>query len=50
GGAHRMPAEAIAGVGVAIQTALAPLRTLDAATLLARRQDKFLAMGRDPVP
>ena len=47
GGAHRMPAEAIASVGAAVQDALAPLLDLDAATLQARRRDKFLNMGRD---
>ncbi len=47
GGAHRMPAEAIASVGAAVQDALTPLLDLDAATLQARRRDKFLNMGRD---
>jgi acetyl-CoA carboxylase carboxyl transferase subunit alpha len=47
GGAHRMPAEAVASVGAAVQDALAPLLALDAATLQARRREKFLAMGRD---
>jgi len=47
GGAHRMPADAIAAVGAAVQEALAPLLGLDPAALLARRRDKFLAMGRD---
>lgn len=47
GGAHRMPADAIAAVGAAVQDALAPLLGLDPAALLARRRDKFLAMGRD---
>ena len=50
GGAHRMPAEAIASVGAAVQEALAPLLDLDAATLQARRRDKFLNMGRDTPP
>ena len=50
GGAHRMPAEAIASVGAAVQDALAPLLDLDAATLQARRRDKFLNMGRDTLP
>ncbi len=47
GGAHRNPAAAIAAVGAAVQDALAPLLSLDPAALLARRRDKFLAMGRD---
>ena len=47
GGAHRMPADAIAAVGAAVQDALTPLLGLDPAALLARRRDKFLAMGRD---
>ncbi len=47
GGAHRMPADAIAAVGAAVQDALAPLTQLDPAALLARRREKFLAMGRD---
>jgi len=50
GGAHRMPAEAIANVGIAMQEALVPLLALDAATLQARRREKFLAMGRDAPP
>ena len=47
GGAHRMPAETIASVGAAVQEALAALLPLDAATLQARRREKFLAMGRE---
>jgi acetyl-CoA carboxylase carboxyl transferase subunit alpha len=47
GGAHRMPAAAIAAVGAAVQDALAPLTALEPATLLARRREKFLVMGRD---
>ena len=47
GGAHRMPADAIAAVGAAVQDALAPLTALEPAALLARRREKFLAMGRD---
>lgn len=50
GGAHRMPAEAITNVGIAVQEALVPLLALDAATLQARRREKFLAMGRDAPP
>lgn len=47
GGAHRAPAETIAAVGEAVREALAPLLTLDGATLRARRRERFLAMGRD---
>ena len=47
GGAHRMPAKAIATVGTAITAALAPLLTLTPATLKEARRDKYLAMGRD---
>jgi len=47
GGAHRMPAKAIAAVGAAVQDALAPLTQLEPAALLARRREKFLAMGRE---
>jgi acetyl-CoA carboxylase carboxyl transferase subunit alpha len=47
GGAHRMPAEAIAAVGAAVQDALTPLTQLETAALLARRREKFLAMGRE---
>ncbi len=47
GGAHRSPADAIAAVGAAVQDALAPLLDLAPAALIARRRDKFLAMGRD---
>ena len=47
GGAHRDPVAAVAAVGAAVQDALAPLLLLDPAVLLARRREKFLAMGRD---
>ena len=47
GGAHRMPAEAVAAVGAAVQEALAPLLALAPAALVAKRREKFLAMGRD---
>ncbi len=47
GGAHRMPSDAIAAVGAAVQDALAPLTALEPAALLARRREKFLAMGRE---
>ena len=47
GGAHRDPAAAIAAVGEAIGEALAPLLDMDGPTLLARRRERFLAIGRD---
>ncbi len=47
GGAHREPNVAVASVGRAIQAALDPLVGLEAAALIARRREKFLAMGRD---
>ncbi len=47
GGAHRDPKHTIAAVGKALQRTLTPLLALDAASLKAKRRDKFLAMGRD---
>lgn len=47
GGAHRDPTSAIASVGQAVSAALAPLLDLDPAALIAKRRDKFLAMGRE---
>ena len=47
GGAHRDAVAAIRVVGEAIAAALAPLLEVDPAALLAKRRDKFLAMGRD---
>ncbi len=47
GGAHRDPLVAVAAVGDAVAAALAPLLALDAATLRARRAEKFLEMGRE---
>jgi acetyl-CoA carboxylase carboxyl transferase subunit alpha len=47
GGAQRDPVHTIEAVGQAIQDALQPLLDLDAATLKARRRQKFLDMGRD---
>lgn len=47
GGAHRMPAEAVASVEAAVEAALAPLLGLGAATLRDGRREKYLAMGRD---
>ena len=49
GGAHRDREATIASVGAAIAEAMAPLAALDHATLRARRREKFLAMGREPV-
>ncbi len=49
GGAHREPETAVASVGVAVQSALEPLLKLDPVALVARRREKFLAMGRDVV-
>ncbi len=47
GGAHRDAGAAVAAVGAAIATALAPLLKLQPAALIARRRDKFLDMGRE---
>ncbi len=49
GGAHRDPAATVAAVGEAVRVALAGLAGLDGPTLLARRREKFLAMGREAV-
>jgi acetyl-CoA carboxylase carboxyl transferase subunit alpha len=46
GGAHREPAEAMAAAGEAIGTALGEFRGLDRATIIRRRREKFLAIGR----
>ncbi len=47
GGAHRDAAAAIAMAGDAVRSALAELAGLDGPTLLLRRREKFLAMGRE---
>ncbi len=47
GGAHRAPDEAIDSVGKVVGEALAELAQVDADTLRQRRQDKFLAMGKN---
>ena len=47
GGAHRAPEATMEAVGEAIQQALLPLCELDGATLITRRREKFLAMGRE---
>ncbi len=46
GGAHRAPDEAIDAVGKVVVKALGELAELDPQTLRQRRQDKFLAMGK----
>ena len=46
GGAHRDRAAAIASLGRAVSAALAPLAAVPGARLVARRREKFLAMGR----
>jgi acetyl-CoA carboxylase carboxyl transferase subunit alpha len=47
GGAQRDPQATIQAVGAAVAEALGPLAALDAATLKARRRDKYLEMGRE---
>jgi acetyl-CoA carboxylase carboxyl transferase subunit alpha len=47
GGAHRAPGETVRTVGDAVAEALQPLLAMDAPTLLSRRREKFLEMGRD---
>jgi acetyl-CoA carboxylase carboxyl transferase subunit alpha len=49
GGAHRDKAATIQAVGSAVQEALGGLDGLDAATLKARRREKFLVMGREAI-
>jgi acetyl-CoA carboxylase carboxyl transferase subunit alpha len=49
GGAQRDKAATLKSVGSAIQDALTSLSGLDAATLRAKRREKFLAMGRETV-
>jgi acetyl-CoA carboxylase carboxyl transferase subunit alpha len=46
GGAHREPAAAMTAAGEAIGNALAEFRGLDRATVIRRRCEKFLAIGR----
>jgi acetyl-CoA carboxylase carboxyl transferase subunit alpha len=45
GGAHRLPQQAIASAGEAIEAALRPLLGADGAVLRRQRREKFLAMG-----
>lgn len=47
GGAHRSAEATLQAVGDAIQAMLLPLCELDGPTLIARRREKFLNMGRD---
>ena len=47
GGAHRDPAAAIATVADCVSATLAGLAGQDGPTLIARRREKFLAMGRE---
>jgi acetyl-CoA carboxylase carboxyl transferase subunit alpha len=49
GGAHRAPEATMEAVGEAMQQALLPLYELDGPTLIARRREKFLAMGREGI-
>ena len=49
GGAQRDATATIASVGEALAEALAPLVSLDGATLRARRREKFLEMGRNGI-
>ncbi|HYZ24584.1 MAG TPA: acetyl-CoA carboxylase carboxyltransferase subunit alpha [Rhodopila sp.] len=49
GGAHRDKTATIRAVGAAVRDALGALEGLDAATLKARRREKFLAMGREAI-
>jgi acetyl-CoA carboxylase carboxyl transferase subunit alpha len=47
GGAHRDPAVTLASVSDAVALALDGLAGQDGPTLIARRREKFLAMGRE---
>nr|WP_294513408.1 acetyl-CoA carboxylase carboxyltransferase subunit alpha [uncultured Rhodopila sp.] len=49
GGAQRDKLSTVHAVGLAVQDALAELSGSDGATLRAKRREKFLAMGREPV-
>jgi len=46
GGAHRAQAETVKVVGAAIVKSLDELSKLDAKTLIKKRRDKFLDIGR----
>ncbi len=49
GGAHRDKDVTVAAVGSAVRASLEGLVGLDGATLRARRREKFLQMGREPL-
>jgi acetyl-CoA carboxylase carboxyl transferase subunit alpha len=49
GGAQRDKLTTIDAVGLAVQEALTELNNSDGATLRAKRREKFLSMGREPV-
>ena len=49
GGAHRAPDTAMATVGGAIARELASLDGIEGPALIARRREKFLAMGREGI-
>jgi len=49
GGAHRVPAAAVAALGAAIEEALRPLLGQDAGRLRDERRRKFLAIGTKPL-
>ena len=49
GGAHRDPVATISGVGDAVAVWLKGLLTMDGPALKARRREKFLEMGREPI-
>jgi acetyl-CoA carboxylase carboxyl transferase subunit alpha len=49
GGAHRDPSAAVQSVGDAIAACLPPLLALDPKALLAKRREKYLDMGREPL-
>jgi acetyl-CoA carboxylase carboxyl transferase subunit alpha len=48
GGAHRLPQQAIAALGEAIDASLGPLLAIDGPTLRRERREKFLGMGLNP--
>ena len=47
GGAHRDPAATVNAMGDAVTVALRALTSMDGASLIARRREKFLEMGRE---
>ena len=49
GGAHRDAEAAVAAVGEAIAACLPALLLLDPAALVAKRREKYLEMGREPI-